>query len=176
MKISDEIWRDVCTKLKPDDIVAYTVTSHEQFGMLVMLDEFPVWGVIERIRMEKDGYRTPDDYAPVGSRRLAYVVGLRNYSRQVDLALPPALRSKHQGQVEIELGVRFDSDRDFWYFGVDEVNQEIAYGKVVREIKKGRALFLKSTTEDGLVSIRHNGFSIVVSLSENENPEGDCEA
>ena len=93
MHISDDVWKDVCTRLKPGDIVSCTVTSHHPFGMLVMLDEIPVWGVVERIKMAKDGYRTPEDYAPVGSRLIASVIWLRDYERQVDLALPPTGRT-----------------------------------------------------------------------------------
>lgn len=165
---SDDDWKKACTSLRRGDVVSCTVTGHHQFGMLVVLDDIPVWGVIERIGMGKAGYNTPDDYAPVGSRLNATVVGFRDLSRQIELALPPKKlvrqAERKETPLSVEVGVRFQSDGSLEYFGLDDVNSAIDRGMSVKKIEEGSAIFMKSTTTESSVTIKLSGFTITIIL------------
>jgi len=88
MKADADQWENAKCSLAIGETVACVVTHHCPFGILVILEQIPdVWGVIERIGMENDGYRTPEEYPPVGSELAATVVGFRDYSLQVELTM-----------------------------------------------------------------------------------------
>lgn len=81
-------WDQVKALFAVGDTISCIVTDHCPFGVLVSLEQVPAAGVIERIRMHRDGFQTPDDYPPVGSVIKAIVLGFRDYSQQVELAMP----------------------------------------------------------------------------------------
>ncbi len=61
----------------------------------------------------------------------------------------------------IEVGLRLTNGK-LEFFGVDEVNTRIASGKTVKAIEKGRALMVKSSEGSESVSVRFEGFSMLV--------------
>lgn len=67
--------------------VEAVVTAHKPLGMLVDICGF--WGVVERIAMERDGFRTPAEYPPVGAHVACMVLGFREWCRQFELGLRP---------------------------------------------------------------------------------------
>lgn len=89
MKSDIALWNRVKSELAIGDSVLCLVDQHRPFGLIVMIESFPIWGVVERIRMEADGYRTPTEYPPAGASVNAVVLGFRDYSQQVELAMPP---------------------------------------------------------------------------------------
>jgi hypothetical protein len=68
-------------------VVNCVVVRHELFGLFATIENEPAIGLIERIRMNQDGYNTPIDYPSVGSHITATVLGFRDYSQQVELAM-----------------------------------------------------------------------------------------
>jgi ribosomal protein S1 len=88
MESETRIWDQVQNLFAIGDVVSCIVKAHHPFGVLVSLEHIPLGGVIERIRMDTDGFQTPDEYPPIGSVINAIVVGFRDYSRQVELAMP----------------------------------------------------------------------------------------
>jgi ribosomal protein S1 len=88
MEINLAAWEQVKRKMKIGDSISCIVTNHQPFGILVKVEEPPIWGVIERIGMSKQGFRTPDEYPPVGSIIFATLLGFREGSRQLELGLP----------------------------------------------------------------------------------------
>ncbi len=68
-------------------VIKCKVIEHAPFGVLVAIGDKLTSGIVERIRMEQDGFNTPDDYPPVGSTVNATVLGIREWSNQVELAL-----------------------------------------------------------------------------------------
>jgi ribosomal protein S1 len=87
MEIDANLWDQAKATIAIGDKVSCTVTGHYPFGVLVSLECLPLWGVIERIGMGKAGFRTPEEYPPVGSVIEAAVLGFRDYSRQIELVL-----------------------------------------------------------------------------------------
>lgn len=87
MEIDFLIWEQVQKQFKVGDSIACVVTSHQPFGLLVEIEEPPIWGVIERIGMSKQGYVTPEEYPPVGSKICGILLGFREKSRQLELKL-----------------------------------------------------------------------------------------
>lgn len=69
-------------------MVTCIVEHHRPFGMLVKIKGSTLIGIIERIGMGHDGYRTPEDYPPIQSEISALVIGFRDYCREVELRLP----------------------------------------------------------------------------------------
>ncbi len=137
------------------------VTEHRPFGVMVWIPELRMTGIIERIRMEQDGFTAPDDYPRVGSRISAKILGVRDWSKQVELALDLRRNSKSE---LLEVGLRMSGAGKLEFFGIDEVNQKIADGFQVEAIEKGRALMKKSGETEETVKLRFEGFSIAVLL------------
>lgn len=150
------------------DTVACVIKEHRPFGILVSLGQLPFGGVIERIRMDADGYHTPDEYPAIGSVINATVLGYRDYSQQVELAMPrKGTESERQTQTEelVEVGLRIGDDGRFMFFGVDGVNELLASGKVVIRIEEGRAIMLKNGESQSGVKMQLRGFSVLVVVS-----------
>ena len=160
-------WEQAKAMLAVGQSVQCRVVQHQPFGILVSVNDRSLSGVIERVRMERDGFRTPDDYPPVGSTVDAAILGFRDWSQQIELALEPSGRT---GTVEcmeeelLEVGLRFGPEHQLEFFGIDEVNERIRSGERVKAIEKGRALMTKSGENDHAVNIRFEGFSILVVL------------
>lgn len=64
-----------------------------------------------------------------------------------------------------EVGLRVDDAGRLTFFGIDEVNERIRGGMVVKSIDKGRALMAKVTESAGSVRVRFEGFSIAIVLA-----------
>ena len=79
---------DWTSGIKIGDIVTCEVVKHAPFGVFVCVSE-KLDGIIERIQMERDGYKTPNEFPPVGSTVRGEVIGFREWSHQVEVALPP---------------------------------------------------------------------------------------
>ncbi len=75
------------TRFAIGNVINCEVVQHAPFGVLVVIDDEETSGILERIRMEQDGFNTPDDYPPVGTKISAKVLGIRDWSNQVELAL-----------------------------------------------------------------------------------------
>lgn len=61
------------------------VTAEQPFGLLLDIGGCP--GILERIQMERAGYRTPNEYPPVGSHITCTVLGFREWSQQIEVGL-----------------------------------------------------------------------------------------
>jgi hypothetical protein len=68
-------------------VVNCVVVRHELFGLFATIENETAIGLIERIRMNQDGYNTPIDYPSVGSHITATALGFRDHSQQVELAM-----------------------------------------------------------------------------------------
>lgn len=88
MTNSIEEWDRTKAHLAIGEMVNCVVVRHEPFGLFVAIENESAIGLIERVRMSQDGYNTPTDYPQVGSHISASVLGFRNYSLQVELAMP----------------------------------------------------------------------------------------
>ncbi|NEQ42440.1 MAG: hypothetical protein F6K00_02310 [Leptolyngbya sp. SIOISBB] len=66
----------------------------------------------------------------------------------------------------LTIGLRMTSDGQLSYFGLDDVNDMIAGGKRVIEIKEGDALMTKTETQDGKINLKLSGFSVTVLIDE----------
>jgi hypothetical protein len=69
------------------DEVIVRITERKPFGLLVKVGDPELNGVIERIGLVKAGYLF--DQFNVGQSIHAVVVGLRDWSNQLELRLPP---------------------------------------------------------------------------------------
>ncbi len=79
--------------IKAGELVNCRVIRHVPFGFFVALDESRE-GIVERIQMERDGYKTPDEYPSVGSAIEGIVLGFRDWSQQVEVGLPTKLEQQ----------------------------------------------------------------------------------
>jgi predicted RNA-binding protein with RPS1 domain len=70
-------------------MVTCQVIRHAPYGVHVVIDGSESPGIIERIGMEQDGFKTPDEFPPIGSSVVAKVLGIREWSNQVELSLGP---------------------------------------------------------------------------------------
>jgi hypothetical protein len=68
------------------DEVTVRIAERQPFGLLVKVGELELNGVIERIGLVKAGYVF--DRFEVGQSIQAVVVGLRDWSNQIELRLP----------------------------------------------------------------------------------------
>lgn len=109
MTSSIDQWEGAKAQLVIGMTVSCVVVRHELFGFFVVIENTTAIGLIERVRMNQDGYSTPTDYPPIGARITATVLGFRDYSRQVELALPrkqfikeEASKAEHIGMMEVE--------------------------------------------------------------------------
>lgn len=65
---------------------------------------------------------------------------------------------------EFKIGIRINSDSQLSYFGLDELNNAIANGGKLIQIKEGDALMTKVGTENGNVKLKLSGFSLIALL------------
>lgn len=141
------------------------VTEHKPFGIFVEIQNSPFVGLLERVRMIKDGYHPPDDYPPIGCRLRATVLGFRDRNKQIDLAMVPPHTPEEQlsmAEETIETGLRFNDHNQLVFFGLERVNEMIAAGKKVIRLEEGRAIMTKSSESGESVKIRFEGFSVLV--------------
>jgi predicted RNA-binding protein with RPS1 domain len=165
MTNSIEEWDRTKGHLAIGAMVNCVVVRHEPFGMFATIENESAIGLIERVRMIQDGYNTPIDYPPVGSHIMATVLGFRDYSQQVELAMPrKCTESERQSEAEelVEVGLRIGDDGQLMFFGVDGVNELLASGKAVIRIEEGRAIMLKSGESQSGVKMQLRGFSVLV--------------
>ena len=145
------------------------VIRHEPFGLFVTIGNTTAIGLIERVRMIQDGYNPPADYPPIGSQITATVLGFRDYSQQIELAMPQkgiAPERVVSAEEFVEVGLRIGENGQLNFFGVEDVNEMITSGKRVVRIEEGRALMVKSGETQESVKIRLQGFSILVVIGE----------
>jgi ribosomal protein S1 len=166
--VNSHDWVKVKKTMPIGTMVDAVITSHKPFGLLVSIDD-SACGVIERLRMERDGYQTPKDYPAVGERVRCEVLGFRDWSKQVEVSMPSkVLENCDQSdghERAIEVGLRMTADRGMEFFGIDEVNSAIEEGAVVKGVEKGRALMTKVIEGEEIVRVKFEGFSVVVVLS-----------
>lgn len=67
---------------------------------------------------------------------------------------------------ELKIGLRISKEKGFYFFGLDELNQEIYNGAKVVEIKQGDAIMKKSKVTEDNVSLTLSGFSMTVIIEE----------
>jgi len=83
--VDDKVdWR---AGIKLGDLVNCRVIRHMPFGFFVTIDESQE-GIVERIQMERQGYKTPEEYPSVGSVIDGIVLGFRDWSHQIEVGLP----------------------------------------------------------------------------------------
>lgn len=163
MTTNAEGWKSTKERLSAGDIVTCTVTHHEPFGMFVAIENESALGLIERVRMIQDGYNAPTDYPPIGSQLKASVLGFRDYSRQVELAMPRKWTPSKMttgSEEAIEVGLRMGDDGKLGFFGIDDVNLRIAAGNAVVRIEQGNAIMTKTGESKDSVKMHLRGFSV----------------
>jgi hypothetical protein len=62
----------------------------------------------------------------------------------------------------LEIGIRMDLEKGIAFFGVEEVNQRIASGARVLELRPGGAIMSKVGEPEGNVSLTLSGCQFVV--------------
>jgi hypothetical protein len=67
---------------------------------------------------------------------------------------------------ELKIGLRISKEEGLSFFGIDEVNKEIAKGAKVIEIKKGDALMSKKEENQENVRLSLSGFTVIVVISD----------
>ena len=87
MTNSNEGWERTKAHLAIGTVVNCVVVRNELFGLFATIENETAIRLIERIRMNQDGYNTPIDYPLVGSHITATVLGFRDHSQQVELAM-----------------------------------------------------------------------------------------
>jgi predicted RNA-binding protein with RPS1 domain len=168
MKNNTEEWERTKAHLAIGAMVNCVVVRQEPFGLFATIENESAIGLIERVRMIQDGYNTPIDYPAVGSHITATVLGFRDYSHQVELAMPKkSTDSEQQTHAEelVEVGLRIGDDGQLTFFGVDGVNELLASGKAVIRIEEGRAIMLKNGESQSGVKMQLRGFSVLVVVS-----------
>ena len=80
-------WNTAKASLSVGESVKCIVKRHHLFGILVAIGDPPLTGLIERSRMSTDGFQAPSEYPPLGCIVVVTVLGFRDYSQQVELAL-----------------------------------------------------------------------------------------
>ncbi len=145
------------------------VVRHEPFGLFVSVENTTAVGLIERVRLVQDGYSTPTDFPQIGSHIKATVLGFRDYSQQIELAIPRKGNTPERpisAEAMVEVGLRIGVDGQLNFFGVEEINQMLASGKSVQRIEKGDALVVKSGESADRVKIQLTGFSVKVIVAD----------
>ena len=66
----------------------------------------------------------------------------------------------------IEIGIRIDETKGVAFFGVEEVNQRIAAGARVMEVRPGGAIMRKLGEDEGNVRLALGGCQIQVVLED----------
>jgi hypothetical protein len=66
----------------------------------------------------------------------------------------------------VEIGIRIDIQTGIAFFGVDEINQRIAAGARVLEVRPGGAIMSKVGEESGHETLTLSGCQIEVVLSD----------
>ena len=160
-----EEWKNAKTELEVGTSVDCEVVQHAPFGVFVTVGTNRISGIIERVRMNQDGFQTPEDFPPIGSVVKATVLGFRDWNNQVELAL--AKRESTDGQDSapdqcIEVGLRFGKDGKLLFFGLEQINEMIADGRKVKRIEEGGAIMVKSGESSETVTMRFEGFSVLV--------------
>ena len=160
-------WNNAKAEIKVGTTVDCCIVQHAPFGVLVTLGTSGLIGIIERVRMHQDGFRTPDDFPPIGSQAKATVLGFRDWSKQIELALK---KKDSEGPVQtmpeelVEVGLRFSTIGELSFFGLEQTNALIAAGKRVVRVEEGRAIMKKSAESSDAVTVRFEGFSVLVVL------------
>ena len=67
---------------------------------------------------------------------------------------------------ELKIGLRTSKEKGFYFFGLEELNQEIYDGAKVIEIKQGDAIMKKKKQDNDNVSLSLSGFSMTVVIEE----------
>jgi hypothetical protein len=168
MEADARIWDQTKALLAIGDTVSCIVKEHHPFGLLVSLEQAPLDGVIERIGMAADGFQTPDEYPPIGSVINATVLGFRDYSRQIELAmLRKCITADRQVSIKkyVEVGLRIGDDGRLNFFGIDDINEMLTTGNTVVRIEKGRAIMVKSGESQDSVKMQLRGFSVLITVS-----------
>ena len=172
MTTSIQEWENAKSNIPIGAKVNCVVVHHRPFGLFVTIENTTAVGLIERVGMIRDGYSAPADYPPIGSRITATVLGFRDHSRQVELAMPRKGVTPEQAvSVEeiVEVGLRISKNGQLNFFGVDGVNEMITSGKAVVRIQEGRAIMAKSGETQDSVKMRLLGFSVLVVIGERED-------
>jgi len=170
-----EGWNNAKTELEVGTSVDCEVVQHAPFGVFVTVGTNRISGIIERVRMNQDGFRTPDDFPPIGSVVRATVLGFRDWNNQVELALVRKEAVDGQDSAPdqfIEVGLRFGKDGKLLFFGLEQINEMIADGKKVKRIEEGRAIMVKSWESSETVTMRFEGFSVLVVI-QSDSDAGD---
>lgn len=169
MTNSIEEWNRTKSHLAIGAIVNCVVVRHELFGLFVTIENESAIGLIERVRMIQDGYNTPLDYPPIGSHFAATVLGFRDHSQQVELAMPKKSNKSERMTTHeevVEVGLRISDDGSLNFFGIEAVNRMLTSGKVVVRIEQGRAIMLKASESPASVKMRLLGFSVHIVVGE----------
>ena len=81
-------WNVIKDALPIGSSVDVVVTQRMPFGLIVAVEDSAP-GVLERIQMERLGYKTPDDYPTIGDTIKCKVLGFRDWSEQIEVGLRP---------------------------------------------------------------------------------------
>jgi hypothetical protein len=65
---------------------------------------------------------------------------------------------------EVKIGLKISKEKGFYFFGLDELNQEICNGAKVVEIKQGDIIMKKNKISDDNVNLSLSGFSMTVTI------------
>ena len=161
--ISD--WEITKARTEIGSAVDCVVVRHEPFGVFVSIENTNATGLIERVRMNQDGYNTPNDYPQIGSHIRATVLGFRDWSKQIELALTRKVANSEETSdldTSLEVGLRITDSGELAFFGIDDVNSRLLAGKQVIRVQEGRTIMKKAGESSDGVKLRLIGFSVVI--------------
>lgn len=167
MPMSPDQWQRVVSELSVGQKVNCYVVEHHIWGVLLRIESCHGVAIIERIVLNKRGYRTPEDYPSIGARVVATVLGFRRQMRQVELD-PPSPDNKSPGwstsRVVRNIALRREPEGRLLSEGISVVNQMISDGFRISRLSDVSVICEKVNSNADFVEMKISGFSMKIEM------------